>query len=271
MPFLERIFLYPIKALDPLEVGRARITPGGSLERDREFAVFNDAGKPVNGKREPLVHYLRTRYEDDLSALTIRIEGKEEAYRFSLRHDASLLEEWFCNYFGRTVEVKRNATNGFPDDTGAWGPTVVGAASLAKTAEWFAPLRTEDMCRRFRPNLVIGGTEPFWEDRLFASEGKVVRFRIGTVECEGVNPCARCVVPTRDPESGEAFPGFQQHFAAMRASTLPSFAERSRFDHFYRMSVNTRIPRSQAGKMLSVGDEVTLIGTAPANAVPSWV
>ena len=38
---------------------------------------------------------------------------------------------------------------------------------------------------RFRANLEIGDTEPFWEDRLYGRANEVVRFRIGEVVLEG--------------------------------------------------------------------------------------
>ncbi|HEB67953.1 MAG TPA: MOSC domain-containing protein, partial [Gammaproteobacteria bacterium] len=49
--------------------------------------------------------------------------------------------------------------------------------------------------RRFRPNLVIEGAEPYAEDTW-------TRLRIGEVEFEGVKNCSRCVFTTIDPETG---------------------------------------------------------------------
>lgn len=48
---------------------------------------------------------------------------------------------------------------------------------------------------RFRPNVVVSGTEPHEEDVWR-------RVKLGTVECDVVRPCARCVVPTIDPATG---------------------------------------------------------------------
>lgn len=50
--------------------------------------------------------------------------------------------------------------------------------------------------RRFRPNLVLSGTEPWEED-----QWRVIR--IGTVTFRVVKPCSRCVVTTLDPDNGE--------------------------------------------------------------------
>lgn len=98
----------------------------------------------------------------------------------------------------------------------------------------------------------------FWEDRLFAEAESLAPFRIGDILFEGINPCQRCVVPSRDPSTGEVFPHFQAIFMSKRKETLPSWSTPSRFNHFYRLSCNTRVPASEEGKSLHVGDPVTL-------------
>ena len=115
---------------------------------------------------------------------------------------------------------------------------------------------------RFRANLEIGGVPPFWEDRLFGPPETVVPFQIGDVIFHGVNPCQRCVVPPRDPETGDPLPDFSSIFRARRELTLPEWADRARFNHFYRLAVNTRVPASQAGHTLSVGDQVLILADA---------
>jgi uncharacterized protein YcbX len=112
----------------------------------------------------------------------------------------------------------------------------------------------------FRANLEIAGVPAFWEDQLFAAEANsLVRFRIGDVLMEGVNPCARCVVPSRDPLTGEMVLGFQRRFAEARRAHLPPWAPAARFDHDYRLCVNTRVPATETGKTLRVGDSVALL------------
>ncbi|VVN03611.1 putative protein YcbX [Pseudomonas fluorescens] len=49
---------------------------------------------------------------------------------------------------------------------------------------------------RFRPNLVIEGSEAFAEDGW-------KRIRIGDVEFRVVKPCSRCILTTVDPQTGE--------------------------------------------------------------------
>ena len=145
-----------------------------------------------------------------------------------------------------------------PDDTDSPGPTVISTAALAEVATWYPGLSEQDARRRFRANLEFGRCPAFWEDRLFGDEGGSVAFTIGDVRARGINPCRRCIVPTRDPDSGEARDGFQRTFVARRRETLPSWARRSRFDFFYRLSVNTCVDASQAGKVLRTGDPVRM-------------
>jgi len=99
----------------------------------------------------------------------------------------------------------------------------------------------------------------FWEDQLFAaSDTNVVRFKIGEIAFEGSNPCARCPVPSRDSRTGEVLTGFQTRFAELRRNHLPPWAPADRFDHYYRLATNTRVPSTEHGKLLRVGDVLSL-------------
>ena len=57
-------------------------------------------------------------------------------------------------------------------------------------------------------------------------------------------------------------PTFQKTFAENRREGLPPWAAASRFDHFYRLAVNTRPSDSGTGT-IRAGDPVTVLGTAP--------
>jgi uncharacterized protein YcbX len=99
----------------------------------------------------------------------------------------------------------------------------------------------------------------FWEDRLFSdSATTVVRFRIGEVAFEGSNPCARCPVPARDSFTGKDHMGFQKRFVQERRANLPAWSSVERFDHYYRLATNTRVPSTEEGKVLRIGDPVQL-------------
>jgi uncharacterized protein YcbX len=267
VPHLAAIFLYPVKSLDPIAVPSARLLKCGGLDGDRFFALFDAAGKYVNGKRHPRVQRLRSHYDAMTRTLRLRVQDDPHERSWHVDRQRRQLEEWLGEYFGFPVTFKENPEAGFPDDTDAPGPTVISTATYLEIASWFPGLTLEQMRIRFRANLEIGGVPPFWEDRLYAEKPNRIRFQIGDVEFDGNNPCRRCAVPPRDPFTAESSPAdFKTTFLRRREETLPPWAERSRFDHFYRLSVNTLVPPAEAGKTLRIGDEIRVIGPSPQSA-----
>ncbi|EJM78701.1 MULTISPECIES: MOSC domain-containing protein [unclassified Pseudomonas] len=70
---------------------------------------------------------------------------------------------------------------------------LIGQASLEDLSQKVG--RSLEMLR-FRPNLVIEGSEAYAEDGW-------KRIRIGDVEFRVVKPCSRCILTTIDPQTGE--------------------------------------------------------------------
>ncbi len=260
VPHLSRITIFPIKSLDGLVLTEAVLAPGGALQHDREFCLVDADGKVVNGKRTAKVHLLRTTFDLAAQTVVLQVQGTDRPHTFHLHQERAGLEAWFGQYFGFPVFLRHNTITGFPDDRYWKGPTVVGAQTLDEVASWFPGLRVDDVRRRFRANLEIGDAPPFWEDRLYTEEGFVVRFAVGAVMLEGMMPWPRCVVPSRDPRTGEEDLGFQRRLAQRRQATIPPWASLTRFDHFYRLCVGTQA-RGQGGRTLRVGDEVRILGS----------
>jgi uncharacterized protein YcbX len=295
-PRLAGIRLHPIKSLDPVSVNEARIGPGGGLEHDRAWALFSIDGRWVNGKRTAAMHLIRASYADDLSSVTLAVPGDRRnipARTFPFPSGAEDAAEWFSVYFEQQILI-RYAPEGFPDDNIASGPTIISTASLRAVCDWFPGITLDSARQRFRTTLEIsdgdalpsananasdayrraaavglnvpadpastnGHLPAFWEDRLYGEdERSVVRFRIDEVNFEGSNPCARCPVPARDPQTAADLRGFQKRFSDLRRETLPHWAPAARFDHFYRLAVNTRVAPTEHGKLLRIGDPLHL-------------
>ncbi|WP_224335564.1 MOSC domain-containing protein [Haloprofundus halobius] len=261
MATLRRIFVYPIKSLDAKSVDTATIVENGGLDGDRQFALFDAQGRYVNGKRNRDTHRLRSTV--DFERETVRLDPPEgEARTFSL--DGDELTDWLSTSFGEPVSLGRERAGGFPDDTDASGPTIISTATIRELASWYPGIGAESMRRRLRPNLEVDGVPPFWEDRLFAGRDEVVAFTVGDDESgekvtfEGVNPCQRCVVPSRDPDTGEEYGGFRERFVEKRRETMPEWSGGDWFDHHFRVMVNTRVDEADWGETLSVGDEVAI-------------
>ena len=273
-PRLTGIRLHPIKSLDPFSVTQARIGPGGGLEHDRAWALFSVDGRWVNAKRTAAMHLLRASYAPDLSSVTLAVPGDRRnipARTFPFPGGYEDAAEWFSVYFEQQILV-RHSPVGFPDDNIANGPTIISTASLQAVSDWFPGITLESARQRFRATLEIdaadaaapaanrnGHLPAFWEDRLYGEdERSVVRFKIGAVDFEGSNPCSRCPVPARDPQTAADLVGFQKRFSDLRRETLPPWAPAARFDHFYRLAVNTRVAPTEHGKLLGVGAAVIL-------------
>ncbi|AFY69099.1 MOSC domain protein beta barrel domain protein [Thalassoporum mexicanum PCC 7367] len=268
MPHLASIHIFPIKALDGVIVSEAQIQTGGSLVGDRQFAIFDSKGKYVNGKNNQQVHQIRASY--DLSNRQVELSRQDggNRARFNLEGDRQALVNWLSDYFGFAVTLQENLSTGFPDDKKSTGPTIISTATIAKMTEWFPELDQNQLRLRFRTNLEIADILPFWEEQLYGEVTQLVRFKIGTVEFVGTNPCQRCIVPTRDPLTGESYAGFQKTFLQKRTETLPDWATRSRFNHFYRLAINTNIAApTEAGKVLRVGDPVEILETCSVDNV----
>jgi hypothetical protein len=255
--FLSRIVIYPIKSLDGVGVKSARITSAGILEHDRVYAIMDAEGRVVNGKRTDRVHRIRCGYSEDFEEVHMWTADDPRPVAFTFA-DLGPLEAWLAGVFDFPIRLAISHEGGFPDDTAASGPTITSEASLKEVAGWFPELPAAGMRARFRANLELGGCEAFAEDRLFGADGERKAFRIGDVRLLGHNPCQRCVVPTRDPLSGERAPMFQKRFAEKREQTLPSWAARERFNHYYRFALNTSVPASEAGKVLTVGAPIEI-------------
>jgi len=266
MAKLSKILIFPIKSLDPIALSEVEITSGGALKGDREFAIFDKNGKYINAKRSPKIHLIRASYHLPERLINLQIQAHNGVFTFHLDQDRKSLINWLSEFFGQPVELRQNINNGFPDDPEAWGATIISESSLTTVQSWYEnppsnlekpnleKLSLEQIRRRFRTNLEIADTEVFWEDHLFAKSGETVPFKIGDIQFLGTNPCQRCPVPTRDPFTGEIYPDFQKIFSQQREATLPTSVERSRFNHFYRLALNTRIPLTESGKVLKLGD-----------------
>jgi uncharacterized protein YcbX len=279
-PRLGNIRLHPIKALDPVSVNEAGVGPNGGLELDRVWALYSADGRWVNAKRTAAMHLIRAAYAPDISSVTLTVPGDRRdipAMTFAFPGDTEGAAEWFSMYFDQAIQV-RYTREGFPDDGLAAGPTIVSTASLETVCEWFPGMTLDEARRRFRTTLEIDGASspgatdkngyastseklpPFWEDQLFAgTETTVVRFRIGDVAFEGSNPCARCPIPARESQTGIDMVGFQKRFIELRREQLPPWAPADRFDHFYRLATNTRVPSTESGKVLRVGDPLIFL------------
>jgi uncharacterized protein len=259
-PVITCITIYPVKSLDGISLSKAKIGNGGCLEHDREYAIIDSNGKFVNGKSNALVHALRSKIDLENEAISFRHELATDWQRFHLQNDKEAIDAFLSTFFKMPVALYKNTEGKFLDIPVKSGMTLLSTASLQTVGGWFNDMQLEETRKRFRATLEIADVPAFWEDHLFYRQGTAVEFKIGEAIIYGMSPRARCVVPTRHPQSGEVIHVFQRSFAVQRAANLPEWSVLDDYGHGYYLSVDCYIPPTEFGKWIEVGDEVKIIG-----------
>ena len=207
-----------------------------------------------NGKQLPRIHELRTSLDVDRGVLAV-VPPDGERREFDVESDPVAAGEWLSDFFDVDVRLVRREPPAFVDRPGM-GPSVVSTATLETVASWFDDLCVESVRRRMRANVEVGGVAAFWEDRFVGDDAPA--FVAGGVRFEGVEPCARCVVPTRDPETGDSRDGFRERFLERREATFPDWADPDAFQHYYTLMLIAAVPESSRGETVHVGDDVVV-------------
>ncbi len=255
MAKLDRLTVYPVKGLGGIDLDAARVLDGGTIEHDREYALFDENNEVFNAKRSDRFHRLQIAYDTDTGELMVQ-PPDGDTRQFDLRNDRETASKWFSGYFETNLSLRRDDAIGFVDRR-EMGPSVISTATLQTVASWFDDLTVESVRRRLRANIEISGVEPFWEDRFVGENAP--QFEIDGVALEGVTPCARCAVPERDPDTGEPLPEFRQRFIKKREETFPDHADREAFDHFYTLMLIARVSEADRDSTLQVADPVTVV------------
>lgn len=256
MARLERLRVYPIKGLDGIDLEEATILEGGTLARDREFALFDDDGEVVNGKRTDRVHEIATDFDPETGELTAEVDGDRRQFDLECEDGRERAADWFGDVFGLDVHVERDTSLGYVDRR-EMGPSVISTATLRTVASWFEGMATEEVRRRMRANVEISGVPPFWEDQFVGRDAPA--FLVDGVRFEGVTPCNRCVVPQRDPDTGEPVPEFADRFVEQRRKTFPDWADERAFDHYYALMLIAQVSEEDRGRVLRTGDSVEIV------------
>jgi hypothetical protein len=221
---LSELNVFPLKSARGIAVPRWSVGPRG-LEGDRELMVVDPGGRFVTQREQPRMALIGTAFErregadelvltaPNLPTLGLRpSRGALERAPVTVWTDTVLAERvgdeadaWISDFLGMPAHMVR-----FPDDevrqfdmTYARAGDQVGFAdgfSLLLISEGSldalnARLATPVGMHRFRPNLVVRGSEPFAEDGWR-------RILIGAIELDVVKPCTRCLITTVDEALG---------------------------------------------------------------------
>ncbi|MEZ4700873.1 MAG: MOSC domain-containing protein [Rhodothermales bacterium] len=212
---------YPVKSAGAETLAEARVTFRG-FAQDRRWMIVDSEGAFITQREQPRLLYVEVE-SDGGGAITFRVDGKpscrveppgEDTARRSVvvwddRVEAVDAGEeaarWLSDYLGaafRLVHMPDSSRRAVDPRYGQAGDIVSfadGYPILLLTEGSLADLngRLDQAIpmARFRPNIVVGGAEPYAEDGWR-------EIRIGDVTLRVVKPCARCVMVTLDPVAG---------------------------------------------------------------------
>jgi uncharacterized protein len=209
---IEALYRYPVKGLMPEPLESVALAPLETVPFDRAYAIENGPGPfdPENPRHLSKIHFvmlmkneelatLRTEFDDKTSTLVIAKAGVEIA-RGDLRTEDG--RRWIEDAIARVVtsglrgrpRIVSSPGHSF-SDVAAKCVHIVNVESVrALSAMMGANVDT----RRFRPNLVVGGLEPWSELDLV---GKKLRSSGGTV-FQIFKRTERCAATNVDPETG---------------------------------------------------------------------
>lgn len=219
--YVSQLYIYPVKSLRGIAVQEWTPEQRG-FRTDRRWMLVDHNGRFLSQRTVPQMTLLQPEFVGN----TIRIyhlQRPEDAIVFPIHLnplserqvveiwddrceaipvDANV-DKWFSrqlNIYCKLVYLPDDSLRIVPYEDRAAGTVsfadaypylFVGAATLQDLNERLSqPVEME----RFRPNIVFVGGQPYEEDHW-------INFRIGDHHFFGAGPCARCAVPTIDPNT----------------------------------------------------------------------
>jgi uncharacterized protein len=242
-PIVNQLFTYPIKGLTPQAIDRAVLEADFGIRGDRAFALmFADAAEetgrlvPWMSKKHfavqndwPGLAALDCRYDEDRDRLTIR-KNSIELFVANVQTDRDRIDRFFTDYLAGLTPTE-SARHPHPSPVRLVGDgtgntrypdrhpvhiSLVGQATLNAIA---AAVGCQIDVRRFRPNIVLDGIDP-WEEFNWIGD----RRSIGTAKLTISAPIGRCLNIEVNPETGERdlplFSLLQEHFGHAKTGVV---------------------------------------------------
>lgn len=258
-PKLGRIYIYPFKSLPGYEVPSSHFNQNGGLSDDRRYAFVRPNGGFFNAKTDVRIHQIRLQYLAESESFHFSLTNAPDCLEVQAKEGFQELERWIKKHFELTVVVEESIDQGFPDDLAAPGPTIISSETIRTIAAWYPGISEESMRKRLRTNLEVENVPAFWEDQLFGEKGNPeLTFRIGKVRFQGTNPCQRCIVPSRDSDTGESSRYFSRIFRRKREESVPHWTPRTAFNHYFRAATNTRTLTEDPHSRITVGEAIQI-------------
>lgn len=221
--YLSSLYIFPLKSCAPLAMQMAGVESRG-LENDRRWMMVDAEGHFITGRKYPRLTLIRAVPEQD--AIILNAPGmpdlklvpsiSNQRMNVTIWDDTvsaivadNHANEWMSEYLNQTVRLvtmDRQSRRAVDLNYAQVGDEVSFSdgyplllISQAALDYLNTKLQQAVSMLRFRPNLVVQGTESHAEDGW-------KRIRIGEVEFDVVKPCTRCVFTTVDFERGKLDP-----------------------------------------------------------------
>ena len=222
---LSEIYIYPVKSLGGIRLDKAEVTDRG-LKYDRRWMLIDENNRFISQREYPQLALFKVAIKDDNLVITDRKSGKiltvshSPIYPNTPSLNVTIWDDevsaWEVgkianDFFTQALEMstrlvymqdeshrktdanyslKGNEITSFSD---GYPILIIGQSSLNDLNNRLAEPIT---INRFRPNFVFTGGNEFEEDEWH-------EFSVGNIRFFGVKPCARCIMTTIDPETGE--------------------------------------------------------------------
>ena len=235
MLHLSQINIFPVKSLDGYSPNFAVVKKRG-LQYDRQWMITEPNGKfmtqRANGKMALLQAIIENNSlvikekQNEGNQIKVPLNFKESSYSEVVVWNDTIqaalttkeANEWLSDFLNkkchlvfmpettyRRIDEDYNRGEDIVSFADGYPFLIIGEASMQdlnekiqinnksenQNLDLFKPLSI----RRFRANFVFSGGKPYQEDSF-------TDFKIGEVDFVGVKNCARCVLTTRDPDSG---------------------------------------------------------------------
>ena len=268
---LTHINIFPIKSLRGIPLQESIIEPRG-LQFDRRWMLVDSNGQFLTQRRLPKMTFLQPEiHEDHLKVyhinnpqtfITIPFDLGNQPLRakVSVWNDeleavvlSTSINQWFSEILGiecRLVVMDEQSSRFIDPDyqihneivslADGYPILIIGEASMNDLNNRLS--EPMDIIR-FRPNFVFSGGQAFEEDTWKL-------FKVGNHVFRGTKPCARCAVPTIDPDTG--LKGKEP------MATLTTF----RMDNkkiLFGMNVVPLIQSTVAESVIKIGDKIALL------------
>ncbi len=264
---IAELYIFPVKSLAGIAVNSAELSRFG-LKNDRRWMIVDDKGRFLSQREMAKMATIKAALDDGQLSLSYegqsitvpKVDKHAQSIEVSIWKDTLIaqhvdhsVDKWLSDVLDvscRLVYMNREAKRQVDTDYAKIGQYVSFAdgfpmlvISQASINDLNKRLDTPVNINRFRPNLVVTGTQAFAEDNWQA-------LSINGTELLAVKKCSRCIVPSINQQTG-------QKDQVKMLAVLNSYRKENNKVMFGQNLVYKSVEKA-LGHTISCGDEIKL-------------